>query len=251
MQRLPRTVGQHNISRLNVVPVLPWLHFPVHLMGVVFVLKERDSRSSHVVVQIVDIVDERGAAFAELELVAVICVVFRFALVVQLPVHNSTFQRCHCLAVGRHEVKRLCLNFLGGNMKVRKASSIHARAKTFAEASVSLKLSCECLHFSGQFFVPDFLLGQFSLQCRMVGLHTTNGLLSSHVLVDLLFQSCYLSGQVTGLGLLVLQAFIKNMLLVALFLFSQLVLGKFISGYFQLLHQDFSFLLFVGESFLQ
>lgn len=49
MQRLPRTVGQHDISRMNVVAILPWLHFTVHLMGGVFA-EERDSGSSHVVV---------------------------------------------------------------------------------------------------------------------------------------------------------------------------------------------------------
>lgn len=118
MQRLPRTVGQNHISRLNVVAVLPWLHLTVHLMGGVFVFKERDSCSSHVVVQIIHIIYKRGAAFGELKLVAVICVIFRLALVIQLPVHHSTFQWRHRLAVGRHEVEWLCLNFLGGNMKV-------------------------------------------------------------------------------------------------------------------------------------
>lgn len=49
MQRLPWTVGQHNISGLNVVAVLPCLHFTVHLMRGVFVFKERHSRSPHVV----------------------------------------------------------------------------------------------------------------------------------------------------------------------------------------------------------
>lgn len=58
MQRLPRAVGQHNVSRLNVVAILPWLHFSIHLMGGVFVFKERDSRSSHVVVQIIYIIDK-------------------------------------------------------------------------------------------------------------------------------------------------------------------------------------------------
>ena len=50
VQGLPRAVSQHNISRLDVVTILPCLHFAIHLIGGVFVFKERDSCSSHVVV---------------------------------------------------------------------------------------------------------------------------------------------------------------------------------------------------------
>lgn len=56
MQWLPRTVGQHNISRLNMVAILPWLHFTIHLMGGVFVFKEWDSRSPQVVVEIIYVI---------------------------------------------------------------------------------------------------------------------------------------------------------------------------------------------------
>lgn len=118
MQRLPRTVGQHDVSRLNMAAVLPRLHFSIDLMRSVFVFKERASCSFQVVVKIIYIIDNRGATFGELQLIAVICIIFRFVLVIQLAVHHCTFQRWHTLAVGRHEIKWVCLNLLSGNMQV-------------------------------------------------------------------------------------------------------------------------------------
>lgn len=58
MQRLTRTVGQHNISGLDMVAILPWLHLAVHLVRGVFVFEEGASSSSQVVVQIVNVIDE-------------------------------------------------------------------------------------------------------------------------------------------------------------------------------------------------
>lgn len=57
VQRLSWTVGQHNISRLDVVSILPRLHFPIYLMGGIFIFKEWDSSSSHVV-EVIYIVNE-------------------------------------------------------------------------------------------------------------------------------------------------------------------------------------------------
>lgn len=56
MQGLPRTVGQHHITGLDMIAILPRLHFAVHCMGGVFVFEERDSCSSHVVVEVIDII---------------------------------------------------------------------------------------------------------------------------------------------------------------------------------------------------